>query len=146
MKTVAQNRRALYDYEIVETITPGIMLTGQEVKSCRQGHMNLAGAYVSLLNGKPILKQSTIAPYSLASNTEDYDPKRERVLLLNKKEIAKLQTSLAEKGISLVPLKVLAGKHIKVELGLGKGKKRLDKRNAIKARDVDRKLRQSSDY
>lgn len=146
MKTVAQNRRANFDYTITDTFTAGIQLTGQEVKSCRAGHMNLAGAYVSLLNGKPVLKQSTIAPYSFASNIEDYDPKRDRTLLLQKKEIAKLQSALHEKGVSLVPIKVVAGAFIKVELGLGKGKKNIDKRNTIKARDVDRKLRSGKDY
>lgn len=146
MKTVAQNRRAFYDYEIVDTITAGIQLTGQEVKSCRNGHMNLSGAYVSLLAGKPILKQSTIAPYANAHNIESYDPKQDRTLLLHKREINKLQSALQEKGVSLVPLKILAGKYIKVELGLGKGKKRIDKRSVIKNRDIERRLRSGKDY
>lgn len=146
IKTIAQNRRATYDYEIITTVTAGIQLTGQEVKSCRNGHINLAGAYVSLLSGKPILKQSTIAPYANAHNIEGYDPKQDRLLLLKQTEIKKLQATMQEKGVSLVPLKVLAGKYIKVELGLGKGKKRIDKRNIIKNRDVDRKIRSGKDY
>ena len=129
MKTVAKNRRARHDYEIVDTVEAGIILTGQEVKSCRQGHMNLAGSYVSLLTGKPTLKNATIAPYQFASNSESYEPGRERTLLLKKKEQSKLESQLAEKGISLIPLEVKAGKYIKVILGLGRGRKRLDKRD-----------------
>lgn len=146
MKVVAKNRRAFYDYEILDKVEAGIMLTGQEVKSCRAGNMNLAGAYVSLLSGKPVLKNATIAKYVHAGDLPDYDPGRERALLLKKGEIEKLESKLAEKGVSLVPLEVKAGKHVKVTLGLGKGKKKLDKRQKIKERDMKRKLRKGEDY
>lgn len=146
MKVVAQNRRARFDYQIVDTIEAGIQLTGQEVKSCRMGHMNLAGAYVSFLKGRPVLKSATIAKYTFAASVEEYDPMRDRLLLLSKKDIARLDAASAEKGVTIVPLEVRAGKFIKVLLGLGKGKKRLDKRQTIKERDVSRRLKKGQEY
>lgn len=146
MKVVAKNRRARHDYEIVDTLEAGIILTGQEVKSVRQGHMNLAGAYVSLLTGKAVLKNASIAPYAYASNLENYNPDRDRELLLKKVERSKLETKLAEKGVSLVPLEVKAGKFIKIVLGLGKGKKTIDKRQSIKEKDLKRKMKKGQEY
>ncbi len=146
MKVVAKNRRATYDYEIVDTLEAGIILTGQEVKSCRQGHVNLAGSYVSLLSGKPMLKNATISAYSYASGLDNYDPGQDRELLMKKQQAAKLESQLAEKGVSLIPLEVRAGKHIKVVLGLGKGRKRLDKRQRIKDRDMERKMKKGEEY
>ena len=145
MKTVASNRRARYDYEIVDTFEAGILLSGQEVKSCRQGNINLAGSYVSLLDGKPVLKNASIAPYAYASGLENYNPKQDRTLLLTKKEIQKLETLLKEKGVTLVPLAMTSSRFLKVTLGLGKGKKRLDKRQHIKKREMDRKMRRGSE-
>jgi len=146
MKTVAQNRRATYDYEIIDTFEAGIVLSGHEVKSCRAGNVNLAGSYVSLHTGTPLLRGAKIAKYSHAAGLDDYEIGRERTLLLHKKELAKLQTQLLEKGVSLIPMKILAGKHIKVVLGLGKGKKRYDKRQKKKEQDVSRRLRAGQDY
>ena len=145
MKTIAHNRRAKYDYDIVDTLEAGITLTGQEFKSCRMGNINLAGAYVSLVSGSPVIKGMKIARYSHASNLESYEPGRDRTLLLNKKEIVKLTTKLAEQGVSLVPLEVKAGKYIKVILGLGKGKKRYDKRQSKKEQDIGRRLKEGRD-
>lgn len=146
MKVVAQNRRATYDYEIIDTFDAGIMLLGHEVKSCRAGNVNLAGSYVSLVTGAPVLKGAKIAKYQYASGIDDYDLGRDRPLLLTKKELSKLESQLLERGVSLIPMKVLAGKHIKVVLGLGKGKKRYDKRQKKKEQDVSRKLRAGEDY
>ncbi|MCA9370673.1 MAG: SsrA-binding protein, partial [Candidatus Peregrinibacteria bacterium] len=126
MKTVAQNRKARFDYDIVDTIEVGIILTGQEVKSCREGNMNLSGSYVSFQTGKPVLKAATIAKYRLASGADDYEPGKDRILLMKKNQGDRLQTQLEEKGVSLVPLEVKAGRYIKVVLGLGKGKKKYD--------------------
>ncbi|MBU0766907.1 SsrA-binding protein SmpB [Patescibacteria group bacterium] len=145
MKVVAKNRRARYDYEITDTVEAGIMLTGQEVKSCRANHVHLAGAYVSFLGGKATLKSMKISPYSYASGLEDYDPGQDRKLLLKKKDIQRLQSALNEKGITLIPLEVHAGKYIKVILGLGKGKKRHDKRQSIKERDQERRIKRGDD-
>lgn len=145
MKTVAQNRKARHNYEITDTIEAGIVLTGQEVKACRQGQMNLAGSYVSLHTGKPILKSASIAPYRFASNLDSYEPNRDRVLLLRKSETQRLETKLQEQGVALVPLEVKAGRHIKVILGLGKGKKKYDKRQSKKKQDIERRLREGRD-
>lgn len=142
MKIVAQNRRARYDFEILETTEAGMMLTGQEVKSCRMGHINLAGAYVSFLSGKPILKNAKISPYPFASGLKDYVPDRDRELLLKRSELKKLISKAEEKGMTVVPLEIRAGKHIKVLLGVGRGKKRHDKREKIKEKDIERKLKQ----
>lgn len=146
MKIVAKNRRASYDYEILDKVEAGIILTGQEAKSCRQGHVNLSGSYVSFLGGKPILKSAKISPYSHASGLENYDPGQDRKLLLKKSEAEKLQSALDEQGVTIIPLEVRAGKHIKVLLGLGKGKKRFDKRQKIRERDQKRKLKKGEDY
>lgn len=142
MKTVAQNRRARHDYEITDTVEAGIVLHGQEVKSCRAGNANLSGAYVSLATGKPVLKGMTIAKYAYASNVDGYEPGRDRELLLKKSEVEKLQSHLQEKGVSLIPLEVRAGRHIKIVLGLGRGKKKYDKRQNKKKKDIERRLRE----
>lgn len=142
MKVVAQNRRARYDYEILETIEAGIILSGQEVKSCRMSHVNLSGAYVSFLRGKPILKHAKISPYASAGNLPDYNPERDRELLIKKGEREKLETQMEEKGMTIVPLEVRAGKFIKVLLAVVRGKKKLDKRQTIKERDIARRVRE----
>jgi SsrA-binding protein len=145
-KIVSKNRRARYDYEIIDTVEAGIMLTGQEVKSCRGGNISLAGSYVSMVGGKPVLKSASIAPYKFASNLESYNTGRDRQLLLKKKEMQRIESSLAEKGVSLIPLEVRSGKYIKILLGLGKGQKRIDKRRKIKEKDIKRKLKKGEDY
>lgn len=145
MKTVAKNRRARFDYNIVDTFEAGIQLSGQEVKSCRLGNVNLSGSYVSFLHNKPVLKSATIALYTFASNIESYEPGRDRLLLLHKRELEKIQSALDEKGVAVIPLEVRAGKHIKILLGLGKGQKRIDKRQKIKEKDVKRRLKQGID-
>ena len=146
MKTVAQNRKARFDYEIIETYEAGIVLTGPEVKSCREGHVSLAGSYVSFLGGAPMLKNASINKYTYAANVLGYDPLRERKLLLKKTDIARLDSAVAEKGVTLIPLELKAGKFIKVVLGLGRGRKRHDKRAKIKEREVGRQLREKGDY
>ena len=142
MKVVADNRRARFDFEIVDTVEAGIMLTGQEVKSCRAGNVNLAGSYISFLGGKPILKKASIAPYKFALPLPDYDPSRDRPLLLKKNEARKIEAATAEKGMAVVPLEVRAGPFIKVLLGVGRGRKRFDKRQRIKEREIGRKIRE----
>ena len=146
MKIVAQNRRASYDYDIINTFDAGIQLLGHEVKSCRVGNVNLAGSYVSMHTGVPVLKGAKIAKYQYASGLDDYEIGRDRILLLHKKELEKIEKELQERGTSLIPLKILAGKHIKIVLGLGKGKKRYDKRQKKKEQDVLRKLKQGEEY
>ena len=145
MKVVASNRRARYDYDILETVEAGMMLSGPEAKSCRMGHVNLAGAYVSFLGGRPVLKQAAISPYPFAHQGSDYDPKRDRELLLHRKEVERLASLTAEKGVTLIPLEVRAGRYIKVALGVARGRKQVDKRRAIREREVDRKLRRGDE-
>ncbi len=142
MKIVAENRRARFDYEILDTVEAGIMLTGQEVKSCRTGNISLAGSYISFLGGRPVLKKASIAPYKFALPLPDYDPTHDRPLLLKKSEARKIEAASEEKGMSVVPLEVRAGKFIKVVIGVGRGRKRIDKRQRIKERETGRKLRE----
>lgn len=141
MKTVAANRRARFDYEITDTVLAGIMLTGSEAKACREGHVDLAGAYVSFLGGKPLLKHMKISPYRYADPAA-HAPERDRVLLLKKNEAERLRIQSEQKGMSIVPLEVQAGRFIKVLLGLGRGRKRIDKRQRIKEREMGRRIRE----
>lgn len=141
MKVVASNRRARFDYEILWTLEAGMILTGPEAKSCRMGHVSLAGAYVSFRGGGAILRHATIAKYPYAADTL-HDPERDRPLLLKKREGAKLRSAAVEKGVTIVPLEVRAGRFIKVLLGLARGRKRFDKRKVIREREVMRKVRE----
>lgn len=145
VKTVAQNRRARFDYQITETVLAGLILTGQEVKSCRMSHVDLAGSYVSFLNGKPTIKHLKIQPYPFASQLEGYDPGQDRTLLLNKNEIAKLESAASARGVTIVPLEVQAGKTIKVLIGIATGRKTIDKRQVIKERDMKKKLKKGEE-
>lgn len=146
MKIVAKNKRARFDYEILEQIEAGIILAGQEVKSVRGGNADLKGAYVSFATGKPVLKNSTIQPYAYASNLGGYDPGRDRDLLLKKSEIDRLLGASAEKGMSILPLEFRAGRTIKVLIGLGRGRKKHDKRARIKERDVEKRIKRGEEY
>lgn len=142
---MAQNRRARFDFEILETLEAGLMLTGPEVKSCRAGHINLMGSYVSFREGKPVLKNAAIAPYRFAAHVP-HEERRDRPLLLKASEIRKILARSEEKGLTVVPLEIRAGKFIKVLLGVGRGRKRIDKRQRIREREVERKLKRSGDY
>ena len=141
MKVVAQSRRARFDYEILETVEAGIILTGQEVKSCRLGQVNLAGAFVSFFGGKPLIKHMKISVYKYAGPLPSYDPEQDRMLLLKKNESLKIASATAEKGMTVVPLEVHAGKFIKVLLGVCRGRKTLDKRARIREREIERRMK-----
>ncbi len=145
MKVVAQNRRARFDYEIGETVEAGLILTGQEAKSCRLGQISLAGSYVSFFGGRPLLKQAKISPYKYAGHLPDYDPGHDRELLLSKPQAEKLQSKQEEKGVSLIPLEVRAGKFIKIVIGIAKGRKTIDKRQRIKERETARRIRETGE-
>lgn len=144
MKTVAQNRRVKFDYEILETIEAGIMLTGPEVKSCRQGNVQLSGAYLSFQRGTPIIKKMKISQYAYAKNVP-HEEERDRELLLKKSEKEKLQTYTDQRGIAVVPMEVRAGRFIKILLAVGRGRKKLDKRARIKERETEKKLRRGEE-
>jgi len=135
------NRRARHEYHILDTFEAGIMLTGAEVKSIRAGQANLAEAHCIIKKGKVLLIGCHISAYKPASG-QNLDPTRSRILLLHKLEIRKLIGKLKEKGITLVPLKLYFNERgfAKLELGLARGKKLYDKRQALKERDVKRDL------
>ncbi len=145
MPTLAINKRAHFDYEISETYEAGLSLKGYEVKSVKNGHISLRGAYVSIrnLHGKPeaYLVGAHISLYPQAGKMESYLPTRERKLLLNRKEISHLIGKRQETGLTLVPLKIYT-KHsfVKLELGVGRGRQKEDKRAAIKKRETERQI------
>ncbi|MEW5818039.1 MAG: SsrA-binding protein SmpB [Spirochaetota bacterium] len=140
MKIVAQNRKAFHDYSIEETIEAGIILTGTEVKSLRDGKANLKDSYVIIKDSEAFLLNCHISPYT-HGNIMNHDPVRTRKLLLHRKEISRLQGKSVQKGYSLIPLKIyFKGSHAKVEIGLAKGKKMYEKREAIKKKEADREI------
>jgi SsrA-binding protein len=138
----SENKKAYYDYEILEKFEAGLILLGQEVKSIRAGHITLTGSYV-VFNSKqePSLIGTKIPPYQPNNAPQDYNIERTRKILLNKKEINYLQGKSKEKGFSLIPLKVYDNSgRIKLEFALARGKKKYDKKEKIKSRDVEREI------
>ena len=131
-----KNKKAYYDYHIIDEFTAGIVLLGSEVKSIRDGHANLQGSYCYLDQNSVIVKSMNVKEYPNAC--VQHEPLRERHLLLNKNEIAKIRKKLEIAGTTLIPLLLITGKTIKLKIGLAKGKKLYDKRNTIKERDIDR--------
>ncbi len=140
MKIVAQNRKAFHDYSIEETVEAGIVLTGTEVKSLREGKANLKDSYVLVKDSEVFLLNCHISPYT-HGNIMNHDPVRTRKLLLHKKEIARLLGKTIQKGYSLIPLKIyFKDSRAKVEVGLARGKKMYEKRESIKKREADREI------
>lgn len=140
MKIIATNRRATYDYEILERYEAGLALVGSEVKSLREGKSNLADAYAIISRGQLYIHGLYIGPYTF-SREGGHEPTRVRKLLMHRREIDRMASQLAEKGLTLVPMKLYfkEGK-VKVELGLGRGKRTIDKRQTIKAREQRREM------
>ena len=139
-KTVATNRKARFNYEIIETYEVGIELKGTEVKSIRAGKVNLGEGYASVDNGEVCLKQVHISPYE-QGNIFNVDPLRVRKLLLHKHEIRKLIGETTQKGYSLIPLSMyLKRGKVKVQLALAKGKKNYDKRESLAKKDAQRRM------
>lgn len=142
MANYAENRKAKFDYEILEKYEAGIELLGQEVKSIRGGHMSLEGAFVIIRGGEAFLINAYIPPYQPKNAPKDYDPLKNRKLLLTKKEIAELAGSEKNRSLTIIPLSVYnKGRKIKVEIALVKGKKKHDKRESIKKRETEREVR-----
>lgn len=137
-----KNRKAFFNYQITDKYIAGIMLLGTEIKSIRESAVNLSNSFCSIENDNIIVKGMQISEY-LHGNINNHDPLRDRKLLLNKKEIRKIKKKVFEKKLSIIPTKLFVNKRgfAKVELGLGKGKKEYDKRETIKKRDSDRKIR-----
>lgn len=141
MPTLATNRKVKFDYEILDRLEAGLKLSGPEVKSIRSGHISLAGAFVTFRNNVPFLTNAHVPPYAFAGNHIGYDPTQPRELLLKKSEIAYLRGKLQEKGLTALPLSVYTkGRYLKLEIGVGRGKKAFDKRASIKKRELDREL------
>jgi SsrA-binding protein len=141
IKIISDNRQARFLYEILETYEAGIVLVGTEVKSIRAGRVNLRDGYALVRNGEVMLLNVHISPYEASGEYFNHDPRRSRKLLLHRKEINKLIGQVEQKGLTLVPLKMyLKGSHVKVSLGLGKGKKLHDKRETLKRRQDERDM------
>jgi SsrA-binding protein len=140
VKVISVNRQAYHDYFVEQTIEAGISLVGTEIKSIRDGKVNLRGSYAIARNGELWLENAHIAVYE-HGNRYNHEPLRNRKLLLHRREIEQLQARVATKGLTLVPLKLyLKGGRAKIELGLCRGKKLYDKREAIAERDVKREM------
>ena len=140
---VATNRKAFHEYHILETFEAGVQLRGSEVKSIREGKASLKQGYILIRRGEAWLKGSHIASYS-HTGSEGHEPVRNRKLLLHKKEIQRIGSKLAEKGLTAVPTKLyFKGGLIKLEFGLAKGKKLHDKRETKKKRDVERDIQRA---
>jgi len=135
----ASNPKAGYDYEILETVEAGIILKGHEVKAIKTGKVPIRGAYTRIISGKPMLVGATISPYQEANTPPGYDPQASRILLLSKAEIDKLTGLSESKGMTLIPLKLYPKNgRIKLLIGIARGKKKYDKREAIKKKDIAR--------
>ncbi|HEY4497083.1 MAG TPA: SsrA-binding protein SmpB [Candidatus Paceibacterota bacterium] len=142
MPEIAKNKRAYFDYNIIETYEAGIELLGLEVKSARNGGLNLAGSYVIIRGNEAWLLNADLRPYQPMNTPSDYDSKRTRRLLLNNKEIKELISRSKESNLTIVPLRAtIKGRFIKLEIGLAKSKKKTDKREAIKKRESDRDIK-----
>lgn len=139
-KLIATNRRARFDYEFLDTFEAGMVLLGPEVKSLRAGRANLTDAYATVRNGELWLLNAHISPYEQA-NRENAEPRRERKLLMRRAEIARLSGKVHEKGLTLVPVALYwKGGRAKCELALARGKRRHDKRQAIRQREEKREV------
>src|SRR3989338_5195380 len=144
MASYAENRKARFDYEILEKYEAGIELLGSEVKSVRGGKMSLEGAFVIARGGEAYLINANIPPYQPKNVPKDYDPLRNRKILLTKKQIAELASNEKNKSLTIVPISVYnKGRKIKVEIAVVKGKKKYDKRETIKKRETDRNIRRT---
>ena len=141
MKTLAVNRRARFDYEILDTLEAGIVLLGTEIKAVREGRGNISGSFARQENGEMWLFNAHIAQYS-AGGIHTHDPARPRKLLLHKQQLARLAKQVDERGLTIVPLRLYIRRHrAKLEIGVARGRRRHDKRRAIIDREREREAR-----
>lgn len=144
MARFADNSKALFDYEILERFSAGIKLLGTEVKSVRNGKCSLRGAFVAIRGAEAFLVGTSIPAYQPKNAPKDYDPLRTRKLLLSKKELEELKGAEGTKGLTIVPLSIYnKGRFLKLDIAIARGKKKYDKRQAIKKRDAERDLNRS---
>jgi SsrA-binding protein len=145
-RVVATNRRARFDYQILETVEAGIVLSGSEVKSLRGGHASLSEAYARVDGSEVWLENMHVAPYE-QGDKRGYDPRRRRKLLLHRKEIDRLLGVTAEKGLTLVPMQLYFVHGLaKVQLGVGRGKQRFEKRQAVIEREHRREMERATSH
>lgn len=138
MKTIARNKRATFDFDITETYTAGLVLSGSEVKSVKNGHISLKGSYVRFVNGEPMLTKARISPYKPAHI--QHDPIGDRKLLLHKSEVQRL-VAARQNGLHILPLKIGVERGlVKLEIGIGASRKKHDKREHIKRREMEREI------
>jgi len=143
MKIIAKNKKAYHEYDILETFEAGIALQGTEVKSVKNGQINLRDAYVKIKNEEALLINCHIAHYE-QGNRANHEETRTRKLLLHKKEILKLLSKVNEQGLSIIPLKIyLKGNYVKLEIGLARGKKKYDKRETLKRKEQEREAQRA---
>ena len=141
MPTLATNKRAHFDYELLEEYEAGLVLSGAEVKSAKKGHLSLKGSFVTIHDGELYLTNAHITPYAFANPLTPYDPTRSRKLLVKKSEIKSLIGKLHVKGLTLVPLRVYTKRRlIKLAFAVGRGKKAFDKRSDIAKKEDKRKI------
>lgn len=141
MKVLAKNKEAFFNYAIEQELEAGVVLLGHEVKSVKNGTLSLKGAHVTIRGHEAWLVNAHISPYKYAGELPGYDPTRSRKLLLNRKEISGLIGKAKVQGMAVVPLEVYAKRGlVKIRLGIGRGKKKYDKRESIKRREADRKI------
>lgn len=142
-KQLAKNKKAYFDYEILDKFEAGIKLTGSEVKSCKEGKVNFKGSFVDIWHGEVFLNEMHVSKYRHSSE-KDYNPTRKRKLLLHKKEIEKIGVKLGERGLTIIPLEIfLKGVIIKCLLGICRGKKKFDKRETLKKRAQELEIRRA---
>ena len=147
MSDYATNPKAGFEYEIVETLEAGLLLKGYEVKSIKSGKVSLKGSYVKILNGKAVLLGAVISPYQTANVPPDYNPQANHELLLNKREIEHLLGLSKTQGLTLIPLKLYPkGSLVKLLVGIARGKRKHDKRESIKKKDVARAQQRGTEY
>ena len=144
MKTLAMNKKALFDYEILDKFEGGLVLTGPEVKSIKAGHVQLKGAFLHVHKGELWLKNAFVAKYGPAAGIQkEYDPYQERKVLVHNRELMKFVGKTKQEKLTLVPISLFLRRNlIKLEFALARGKKKHEKREAIKKRDVDRQMRE----
>lgn len=141
-KTFSVNRKARYNYEIIETVEAGLVLMGTEIKAIREGRANIAEAYARPEGGELWLVNAHIAPYSAAGEIDNHEPGRPRKLLLHKDQIQRLTREVTSKNLTIVPLRLYLKRHrVKLEVGLARGRKHYDKRQAIIERDREAEAR-----
>jgi SsrA-binding protein len=141
MKNLIDNRKAKFNYEILDKYDAGISLLGTEVKSLKEKKGNFTGAYVVIRGKEAFLVEAEIPPYQIANTPDGYDPRRPRKLLLSKKELLKLNEFEKNKGLTLIPISLYnKGRNLKLEFAVAKGKKLSDKRETIKRRESDREI------